>query len=151
MGRSIPIFHGREDTGRGMVEPTDGIKALERRLYVVDDDPSIRRTFGRLGPLMQCSVETFESAEDFLEHHKSGEDRSVLVIDYRLPGMDGAQLSTRLREAGDETPVLFITAHEDAKTQTTLEATQARAVFIKPIDFKELIAAIEALLDEERP
>jgi len=115
-------------------------------VYVVDDDPSIRRAFGRMGPLMRCGVETFESAEAFLERDESAVERCVLVVDYRLPGMNGAQLYARLREMGSDVPVLFITAHDDATTRATLEAIHAERVYIKPLDFVGLIEAIDDLL-----
>jgi len=125
---------------------------VERTVYVVDDDPSIRKAFGRLGHIIRCGVETFESAEAFLERGEPSADCSVLVVDYRLPGMNGAQLYGRLREMGDETPVLFITAHDDANTRATLEAIHAERVFRKPLDFEGLVRAIEDLLaDRERP
>ena len=134
-----------------MVNFSSAVKAVDRTIYVVDDDPSIRKAFGRLGQLIHCSVETFESAEDLLAFDGTIAGRSVLVVDYRLPGMNGAQLYARLREMGSDAPVLFITAHDNAATRASLEAIHAERVFIKPLDFKALIAAIEHLLEEERP
>lgn len=134
-----------------MVESSRAIRATERTVYVVDDDPSIRKTFERFGSVTPCAVETFESAEALLEHYESIRDRSVLVIDYRLPGMSGAQLYRRLRELGSTVPVVFITGHDDALTRASLEAIHAAGVFFKPLDFEALIALIQGLFDEERP
>jgi FixJ family two-component response regulator len=126
-------------------------QTAERMVYVVDDDPSIRRAFGRMGPLMRCGIETFESAEAFLERDEAAAERSVLVVDYRLPGMNGAQLYARLKEMGSDVPVLFITAHDNAITRETLEAIHAERVYIKPLDFEGLIEAIKDLLTDPEP
>jgi len=115
-------------------------------VFVVDDDPSIRRSLERLMRAAGHAVRTFVSTRQFLERDDP-EVPGCLVLDVRMPGQSGLDLQEMLGAAGSRIPVIFITGHADA--QMTQQAMQAGAVglFAKPFDGQELLDAVERALD----
>src|SRR5687767_11641845 len=94
-------------------------------VFVVDDDLSVRES---LEALLRCEgwePETFASAQEFLAHPRAPIP-SCLVLDVRLPGLNGLDLQTRLAGARNETPIIFITGHGDIPM--TVRAMKAGAV-----------------------
>ena len=113
-------------------------------IYIVDDDASVLRALRRLIKAMGFTVETFASAEDFLQsgHRKK---RGCLILDIQLPGMDGFDLQKRLAASDCRIPLIFITAHEDTKVR--VRALEAGAAFLqKPFDEQALLNAINTAL-----
>ena len=108
----------------------------------MDDDPDVRRALQRLLKTARFRVETFASAEDFL---KSGHCRSpgVLVLDMRLPGMNGADLQKALAASGSTMPIVFMTAFEDDGLRQEVMERGAIAFLQKPVDEKVLFEAIK--------
>ena len=76
-----------------------------------------------------------------------------MILDIRMPGIDGLELQRRLNEEAWHVPVIFVTVHDDETNRRTALEAGARAVFRKPFDAHELVAAIQATLDrrEEIP
>ena len=108
---------------------------------VVDDDPSILRALKRLIRTEGLSVETFESAEDFLRSPKR--DRTAcLVLDVRLRGMSGFALLEGLEGGGLRIPTVLITAHDDAPTRERAQRAGAVEYLRKPFDEQLLITAV---------
>ena len=87
---------------------------------VVDDDPSLCRSFSRLLQAAHFQPITYASAEEFLADTKHPKF-DCLVLDIQLEGMSGLELSQRLSAVKDVTPVVFITANDDASRATPLE------------------------------
>lgn len=116
-------------------------------VFVVDDDPSIRRSLERLLRAAGHSVETFVSARQFLERGDLGAP-GCLVLDVRMPGQSGLDLQQVLEAAGHRIPVIFITGHADQPLAQ--QAMQAGAVTLlnKPFDGQELLDAIRRALAE---
>lgn len=111
-------------------------------IFIVEDDQSVRDALGLLLGLRGYPVTLFADAESFLAAYR-GEWSGCLLIDIRLPGMDGLQLQKRLQETGCRMPAIVMTGHGDV--DSAREAFRSRAVdFLeKPIDHAKLIAAIE--------
>lgn len=114
-------------------------------VFVVDDDPSIRRSLERLLRSAGRSVQTFVSARQFLE----GGDFDApgcLVLDVRMPGQSGLDLQQVLEAAGLDIPVIFITGHADEPLAE--QAMQAGAVDLlaKPFDGQALLDAVDRAL-----
>ena len=111
-------------------------------VFIVEDDASVRDALGLLLGLQGYSVAMFGDAEGFLKARRP-EWRGCVLIDIRMPGMDGLTLQKRLRDSGCEIPVVIMTGHGDV--ESAREAFRAEAVdFIeKPIDQDKLIRAIE--------
>ena len=108
-----------------------GVQNKAFTIYVVDDDASIRKALKRLLGSIGYHALTFESAEAFLEF-PFGEDKGCLVLDVRLPGMNGFELQERLLTEGAKFPVLFITAHDNPQWQKRAEKSGAVAYLKKP-------------------
>ena len=112
---------------------------------IVDDDASLRRSLRNLLMSAGLSVETFESAEVFLESG-SLDKTGCLVLDLRMPGMGGLGLLRRLAESGARIPVIILTAHgDDDMRQRSLQA--GATVFLeKPVRGPALLQAIRSAL-----
>ena len=115
-------------------------------ISIVDDDESIRAATKGLLRSVGYEVGTFASADQFLE---SGALRETecLILDIRMPGIDGLELQRRLNAEGCPVPVIFVTAHDDNNNRRKAIEAGALAVFRKPFDAHELVAAIQAVLD----
>src|SRR5256885_16464528 len=81
-------------------------------VFVVDDDPSIREALSSLIRSHKLRVETFSSAQEFLRHDRP-DAPACLVLDVRLPGLNGLELQRQLIRAGVHLPITFITAPRD--------------------------------------
>src|SRR5258708_23065902 len=81
-------------------------------VFVVDDDPSVRRAIKRLVESMGLHVELFGSAAEFM-NSSHPDIVSCLVLDIRLPGISGLDFQPQLVAAGIRIPIIFITAHCD--------------------------------------
>src|SRR5438552_11047915 len=81
-------------------------------VFVVDDDPSVRRSTERLLRAAGLKVQTFSSAREFLAGYRS-EGPACLVLDVRMPGLSGMDLQHELAQSGIGIPIIFITAHGD--------------------------------------
>jgi FixJ family two-component response regulator len=112
-----------------------------RLVVIVDDDASVRRSAGRLVRLLGYRVETFGSAEEFLDAGIA-DATACLILDVRMPGMDGLALQRRLADDGRAIPIVFITARaSDEEEQRALDGG-AVAFLRKPVDKESLVRAI---------
>ncbi len=118
-------------------------------VFVVDDDPSVLKSLRRLLAVCGFQVETFSSAQEFLTNYHDNVP-GCLVLDIRLPGLDGLELQRTLADRGHSLPIIFITGHGDIPM--SVQAMKAGAVdFLpKPFDDQSLIKAIEQALDKSR-
>lgn len=110
-------------------------------VFIVDDDPSVRDALSLLLGIHDYRVAVFGDAESFLKAYKK-EWRGCVLLDIRMPGMDGLTLQKHLAGLGSELPVIIMTGHGDVVSAR--EAFRALAVdFLeKPIDHKKLLASI---------
>ena len=111
-------------------------------IFIVDDDPDVRRAMKRLLKMAKFRVETFATAEEFLS---SGNSRGlgVLVLDLRLPGMNGADLQKALAAFGSTLSIVFMTAYEDVGVRQEVMDRGAVAFLQKPVDERALLEAIQ--------
>ena len=110
-------------------------------IYVVDDDESVRKAFKRLLRSVNLDVETFSSAEEFLESQKPDKD-SCIIIDIRMPGLTGFDLQRKLNDQGIGIPVIVVSASDDAQIREQARELGAVVFFRKPIDGQALLDAI---------
>ena len=118
-------------------------------VFVVDDDISVRES---LELLIQCAgwqVETFASAQEFLERQRVL-SASCLVLDFALPGLNGLQLQERVALDRPEMPIIFITGHGDVPL--TVRAMKAGAIefLTKPFSDEVLLEAIRNAFNRSR-
>jgi FixJ family two-component response regulator len=118
-------------------------------VFVVDDDDSIRGALKSLIRSVGLRVETFASAKEFLQGHRS-DVPGCLVLDVRLPGLSGLDLQSKMADANIHTPIIFITGHGDIPM--TVRAMKAGAVefLTKPFRDQDLLDAIQQALDRDR-
>ena len=115
-------------------------------ISVVDDDISVRKSLDRLIRSVGFEVRVFSSAEEFLNAERPRKS-DCLILDVRLPGMNGIELLRYLIARRCNVPVIFLTAHgsdELARSEAASELTVA--YLIKPFNADELLDAINAAL-----
>ena len=113
---------------------------------VVDDDESVRESLAGLIRSIGLAVKVFASAEEFLGSIDiSG--TNCLILDVRMPGMDGLELQRHLRVSHPNLPVIFITAH-GSEDEIRLRALAAGAVdyLLKPLSEEEVLGAVDTAL-----
>src|SRR5207302_10417205 len=118
-------------------------------VFVVDDDVSVREALESLVRSAGFKVETFASAQDFLDHRKA-DGPSCLVLDVRLPGLSGLDLQKRIVEAGVEIPIVFITGHGDILMAVRAMKAGAVEFLTKPFRDQDLLDAIQQALERDR-
>ena len=119
-------------------------------VWVVDDDESVRKALSRLIQSVGLDVETFPSAQAFLARDLS-ERASCLVLDVRMPGLNGLDLLEELRQAGLDIPVIFITGHGDVPMSVRAMKAGAVDFLEKPFNDQQLLDAIhQAIASDEQ-
>jgi FixJ family two-component response regulator len=108
---------------------------------IVDDDPSVRRALQRVVEAAGYTVQTFASAQEFLDSLPRSRV-ACLVLDIYLGEMSGLDLQKQLVADGLRIPVIFITAHDDAPTRERIEKSGAAGYLWKPFDGQALLDAI---------
>jgi len=114
-------------------------------VYVVDDDASIRESLCSLIRSAGMAVETFASPFDFLAR-ESLRDLACVVLDVRMPGLDGLALQEKFAEKGREIPIIFITGHGDVPLAVRAMKAGAIDFLNKPFDDTDLLNAIALAL-----
>lgn len=115
-------------------------------IAIVDDDQSVQSALQDLMEADGLSARCFGSAEQFLEsglHRKA----ACLIVDIRMPGMSGLELQARLKADRSNTPIIFITAHGDARVRMQAMREGAAEFLIKPFDHQVLLKRVRAALD----
>jgi len=113
-------------------------------IAVVDDDLSFRTAIGRLLSLWGFRVESFASAEAYLQHPRSAH---CLVLDLHLGGMSGLELQARLSDEGRQVPIVFVTATEDSIVRRLALESGAAAFLQKPFDDQRLLEVLYRVMD----
>lgn len=118
-------------------------------IFIVDDDAAVRDSLGLLCESEGWQVECFDSAEAFIAGYRP-ERAGCLVLDVRMPRMNGLELHERLARHTNHLPVIFLTAH--GTIPMTVRALKAGAVdfLTKPVDGAVLVERIRAALAGEQ-
>lgn len=114
-------------------------------VYVVDDDASVRESLSSLIRSAGMAVEVFASPFDFLARKKLS-DYSCVVLDVRMPGLDGLALQEKMAEAGADMPIIFITGHGDVPLAVRAMKAGAVDFLNKPFNDTDLLQAISVAL-----
>jgi FixJ family two-component response regulator len=120
-----------------------------RTVLIVDDDPALRESVGRLLRSLGLEAQLFGSIADFLNSDPP-DGPACLVLDVRLPGKSGLDLQRELSAANRELPIVFITGHGDIPM--TVQAMKGGAIefLTKPFRDQELLDAIQLGLSRDR-
>jgi len=115
-------------------------------VFIVDDDLSVRKALGRLMRSAGYHAEAFESAEAFLAHTPA-DLPACLILDVRMPGLDGPALQERLTAAGSLMPIVFLSGNADVPTSVRAMKHGALDFLQKPVEGHVLLRAVEAALE----
>lgn len=114
-------------------------------VFVVDDDASVREALSGLVRSARLHVETFESANEFLQR-ETPSTPACLVLDVRLPGLSGLDLQRQMAASDSHIPIIFVTGHGDIPMTVTAMKAGAVEFLQKPFRDQELLAAIRKAL-----
>lgn len=114
---------------------------------VVDDEPSVRKSLGRLLKAAGYRVEVFDSARAFLERG-SKDEVGCLVLDMQMPEVNGLELQQALVDTDRPVSIVFITGHGDIPTSVRAMKAGAIDFLSKPFDEKDLLEAIDRALEK---
>ncbi len=114
-------------------------------VFVVDDEPSICAALKRLIKSVGLEVQTFPSAQDFLQSQRP-DGPGCLVLDVRLPGLSGLDLQQKLVEAKVNLPIIFMTGHGDIPMSVRAMKAGAVEFLTKPFNDQNLLDAIQPAL-----
>jgi two-component system response regulator FixJ len=115
-------------------------------IAIVDDDELFRQSVARLVALAGFRVETFGSAEDFLERGNL-DATACAILDMKLPGMNGFELQQRLITRPRPMPIVFVSAHDDAVIRAKSLRAGAVAFLKKPCDNSTLLDALHRAIE----
>jgi FixJ family two-component response regulator len=112
---------------------------------IVDDEPGMLRALHRLLNFAGFCVQTFETAQAFLEWSRCNRPGCVL-LDLGLPGMNGLQIQAELRDRGFDCPIVFLSGQADVSTSVAAMKAGALDFLTKPVDADTLIDVISAAI-----
>jgi FixJ family two-component response regulator len=112
-------------------------------VYIVDDDPSVRKALKRFVTAAGYSVETFASAQEFLSAIPVYA-KGCLILDLRMPGLNGLGLQVRMAILKYKLPIIFITAFDNPQDRKQAMDAGAVAFLQKPFSTQALLDALQA-------
>ena len=118
-------------------------------VFVVDDDPSMRRSVASLVKSVGLEVQPLSSAQEFMQAQRP-DVPSCLVLDVRLPGMSGLTFQQELAKAGVALPVIFISGYGDVPMTVRAMKAGAAEFLTKPFDDQVLLDAVHAAIERDR-
>ena len=110
-------------------------------VYVVDDDASVRKAISRLLRAAGLDVQAYATGREFLDSDFRTEN-TCLILDIRMPDLNGFDLQRELLDAGSAMPVIFITAHNSPESREEARRLGAMGYFQKPVDEQALLDAV---------
>jgi FixJ family two-component response regulator len=116
-----------------------------RLIAIVDDDKSVQTALQDLIESVGLSTVCFGSAEEFL-HSGSQDEAGCLIADIRMPGMSGIELQAKLKSDRCRIPIIFITAHGDARMRIQAMRDGAVEFLTKPFDNAVLLETVYAAI-----
>jgi FixJ family two-component response regulator len=117
--------------------------------FVIDDDPSMRRSLDTLLRSVGLDVHLFSSAQEFMRAERP-DVPGCLVLDVRLPGMSGLAFQQELVKAGVALPVIFLTGYGDVPMTARAMKAGAAEFLTKPFDEQVLLDAVHSAIERDR-
>jgi FixJ family two-component response regulator len=118
-------------------------------IYLVDDDPDVRRSLERLFKSWGLAVQTFASPEEFLAAELA-DAPACLILDLKLPGMNGIALQDRLQVIGLDIPIIFISAYGTVAESVQAMKSGALEFLEKPVAETTLLEAVTRAIVRHR-
>jgi len=113
------------------------------RVLIVDDDASLRVAMGRRLTQAGYTVTTYATAQHLLDNMPTGNEPGCIILDIRLPDLDGPALQRRLGELGSTMPIIILTGYADTRTVVQTLKAGALDFLTKPVTSDDLLAAVE--------
>jgi two-component system response regulator FixJ len=124
---------------------------FERCVYIIDDDPAVRRSLSRFLQSAGFKAKAFASAFSFLHVAPDLPAGGCLLLDIRMPEMDGLELQAQLATLGVGLPIVFMTGQADVPTAVETMKAGAADFLEKPFDDEQLLHSLDAALDSNAP
>ena len=118
-------------------------------VFVIDDDSSVRKALSRLLRSTGYVVETFGSSEEFLQNIPDGLGPACLILDVKMPGLNGLELQNQLQKTEYVIPIVFITGHGDIPMSVKAMKKGAVDFLVKPFDEEDLLKAVQVALKKD--
>jgi FixJ family two-component response regulator len=119
-------------------------------VHIVDDDPSFAAAVERRLTLAGYEVATYASAQHLLDQLPTSNERSCLILDVRMPGVDGPALQKRLGELGANLPIIFLSGHADTPTVVRTLKAGAHDFLSKPVNSDDLLQTLERAFAQDQ-
>lgn len=121
-------------------------ECLTGLVHIVDDDASFRTAIERRLKKAGYEVATYPAAQDLLNRLPVESTASCILLDVRIPDLNGPELQSRLSELGSTLPIVFLTGHADVPTTVKAIKAGAEDFLTKPVSSEKLLEAIEGAL-----
>jgi FixJ family two-component response regulator len=122
------------------------MNAIPTVLFIVDDDPEVRRALARLLRAAGYTTRAFGSASEFLVSGEARHTAGCIILDLAMPGLNGLELQQCLIASGCHRPIIFLTGNGDISKSVRAMKAGAVNFLTKPVDDRELFAAVEEAL-----
>lgn len=119
-------------------------------VHIVDDDTSFAKAMERRLKLAGYEVMTYASAQDLLDRLPSESVPACILLDMRIPGLDGPELQSRLIELGSTLPIIFLTGYPDIPATVRAIKAGANDFLTKPVSSDDLLRAIERAIAQHK-
>jgi two-component system response regulator FixJ len=123
-------------------------ETTKQQVFLIDDDEAVRDAMGMLLESSNIPYSSFACARDFLDNYNN-DLRGCLVLDIRMPGMDGLELQSILNNQKSTLPIIFITGHGDVPMAVEAMRHGALDFMRKPINELNLLERIDQALSQE--
>ena len=118
-------------------------------VFVIDDDPSIRAALSRLFHAVVLNVQTFGSTQEFLQSERP-DAPGCIVLDVKLPGLNGLDFQSELVKSSTHLPIIFITGYGDIPMSVRAIKAGAIEFLTKPFRERDLLEAVRQGIDRDR-
>jgi len=123
---------------------------IAAEVIIVDDDPSVQRSLKRLLTVHRLPARVYGSAQEFLEQGCPAPGSGCLLLDIKMPGINGLELQAQLRQRGFRLPIVFITGHGTVPMSVEAMKQGAMDFVQKPFDSPSLIEIIRKAIARSR-
>ncbi|WP_029921627.1 sigma-54-dependent transcriptional regulator [Nevskia soli] len=125
------------------------MSAIRQKILIVDDEEKMRRVLEIMLQRMGHQVGSAENGEDALQKLEDA-SYDLVISDLRMPGIDGAELLGRLREAGNDVPFIIVTAHGSIESAVAAMKNGANDYLLRPFDIETLKLALDRVFATRR-
>lgn len=122
------------------------MNAIPVIVYIVDDDPDVRKALSRLLRSAGYTTRLFGSASDFLVSGEARFSAGCIILDLAMPGLNGLELQAQLSSSDCQRPIIFLTGNGDISKSVRAMKAGAVNFLTKPVDDRELLKAVDEAL-----